>query len=183
MSQERKESNRRPVAVKVVPVAAAPAAGTAEPQPPAQRRASSTKPKPPARSRASRPAVAPVVTTTSAKPAAKQPAPVRKPRTAAAKSPAKRVASEAALEPPIEPAASMLAGSATAPTIAFAVEPTPAPAEPARFELSESELRERIGRRATEIWLSHGGMAQGPIEDWLQAEAEVRRTLEVVACV
>ena len=51
----------------------------------------------------------------------------------------------------------------------------PAPAIP------EHELREMISRRATEIWLSHGGMRQGSIEDWLQAEAEVRRTLEGLA--
>ena len=39
---------------------------------------------------------------------------------------------------------------------------------------SEHELRERIARRAYEIYLQRGGKNRHDLDDWLEAEREIR---------
>jgi hypothetical protein len=131
---------------------------------PAPKRARAAAPKAPAKAAAKK---------------AEAPAKTRAPRAKAQPKAAKaqpEVGSQAAPVAVVEPVP-VLEPQPIAPEAqaAAANDTPPAPAVP------EHELRELISRRATEIWLSHGGMRQGSIEDWLQAEAEVRRTLEGIA--
>jgi hypothetical protein len=51
----------------------------------------------------------------------------------------------------------------------------------ARAKAHESEmlsLEERIERRAYELYVQRGNQSGSELEDWLQAEAEVRQTQE-----
>ena len=189
MDQEHKKSNGRPAAGQAVPVVAEALARPTVAQPTSRR--SSANPQPAAMPRKARPLAEPVAPPAAAvarraKPlAAKKPAPARKPRSAAATKRGVLAAPVAggspALEPPVAAVTETMAPLPVEAAVFAPSLPTSGIDETPRFELSDSELRDRISRRATEIWLSHGGSAQGPIEDWLQAEAEVRRTLEVVA--
>ena len=115
-------------------------------------------------------------------------APVKAAKTAEA--PAKARAPRAKAQPKAAKVQPEVLASPAAPVAAVEPVSVPEPIEtqaaaandtPPAPAIPEHELREMISRRATEIWLSHGGMRQGSIEDWLQAEAEVRRTLEGLA--
>lgn len=47
-------------------------------------------------------------------------------------------------------------------------------AKPTRREEPNVPLEERIRRRAHEIYLQHGGRSQSEMDDWLQAESEIK---------
>jgi hypothetical protein len=52
---------------------------------------------------------------------------------------------------------------------------------PARAKAPDSEMlsiEERIERRAYELYVQRGNQSGSELEDWLQAEAEVRQTQE-----
>ena len=46
--------------------------------------------------------------------------------------------------------------------------------QPKKREEPGIPLEEKIRRRAHEIYLQHGGQDQSEVDDWLQAESEVR---------
>ena len=54
--------------------------------------------------------------------------------------------------------------------------PAPAPAKKPPIEMLPRE--ERIRRRAYELYLRRGNQPGSEIDDWLQAEEEIRRALE-----
>jgi hypothetical protein len=54
--------------------------------------------------------------------------------------------------------------------------PAPAPAKHRQFEALT--LEERIRQRAYELYLARGSQSGSELDDWLQAEAEIRRAQE-----
>jgi len=59
--------------------------------------------------------------------------------------------------------------------------PMPAPAPAKESKLATSSLEERIHRRAFELYVLHGNQSGSELDDWLQAEEEVRRAEEAMA--
>jgi len=54
----------------------------------------------------------------------------------------------------------------------------PAPARAKETPIEERPLEERIRRRAYELYVERGNQSGSEVDDWLQAEEEVRHTQE-----
>ena len=54
----------------------------------------------------------------------------------------------------------------------------PAPARAKELAIEELSLEERVRRRAYELYVERGNESGSELDDWLQAEAEVRQTQE-----
>ena len=60
--------------------------------------------------------------------------------------------------------------------------PASAPAKkPAESKIETLPLEERIRRRAYELYVQRGNQSGNELDDWLQAEEEIRRATEKAA--
>ena len=59
--------------------------------------------------------------------------------------------------------------------------PMPAPAPAKESKVATSSLEERVRRRAYELYILRGNQSGSEIDDWLQAEEEVRTVEEAMA--
>ena len=54
----------------------------------------------------------------------------------------------------------------------------PAPARAKKLVIEELSLEERVRRRAYELYVERGNESGSELDDWLQAEEEIRRAQE-----
>jgi DUF2934 family protein len=57
----------------------------------------------------------------------------------------------------------------------------PAPARAKELAIEELSIEERIRRRAYELYVERGNESGSELDDWLQAEEEIRRAEEAAA--